>query len=442
MKLSWGEETVEILLLVKIKLILFVLSILSIAYFAGAEIALTSTNALTFSALKNKHPRNKRWILLWEEHPNEILASILIGTNLSMVGAAVVGSSIALDLSAPGGLKLSYEVIAFIASIVVITITLFFGELIPKIASRYFPERVSLLVLPILGPMNRVVYPISRFLIRISEKLIWLFDRKKSHETPFIRPEELKVLLLNDETLPLSNPARNIISNIIDFRQTRISKIMVPRTEIQAVDLNQSAENVIEQIIEKGFSRIPVYRGSIDNIVGIIYSKDVILAWRDGTLFLLEDLLRPVYFVPSSAKIDHVLREFKKGHQHMAIVVDEFGSTVGLATIEDIVEEIVGEIWDESDDVRAKGIFSMPDNSYLIKATETLSKVNRELKLSLPSQEFATMSGWVLDLFGKIPHPGEKVIWGELEVEIIDADKRKVREIQIKKIENKNSKII
>ena len=431
----------EILLLVKSKLILFILSIISIAFFAGAEIALTSMNSLTFSVLKDKYPRSKRWILLWEEHPNEILASILIGTNLSMVGTAVLGSSIALDLSTCVVLKMSYEVIALITSIAVIAITLLFGELIPKITSRYFPERVSLLVLPILGPMSHVVYPISRFLIRVSEKLIWLFDRKKSHETPFIRPEELKVLLLNDETLPLSKPARNIISNIIDFRQTRISKIMVPRTEIQTVNLNQSAENVIEQIIEKGFSRIPVYRDSVDNIVGIIYSKDVILAWRDGTLFLLEDLLRPVYFVPSSAKIDHVLREFKKGHQHMAVVVDEFGSTVGLATIEDIVEEIVGEIWDESDDVHAKGIFSMPDNTYLIKATETLTNVNHELKLSLPSQEFATVSGWVLDLFGKIPHPGEKATWGELEVEIIDADKRKVQKIQIKKIDNKSTKI-
>jgi putative hemolysin len=238
---------------------------------------------------------------------------------------------------------------------------------------------------------------------------------------------------LSDETLPLSTPARKMMKNIIDFAKRRISHVMIPRERIQAVDLNQEPQKIIEQIIEKEYSRVPVYRGNLDNIVGIIYSKDLTLAWRSESLFLIEDLIRPAYFVPDSARVDQVLREFKTGHQHLALVVDEFGSIIGLATLEDLVEEIVGEIWDEYD-IQEKTIFPLPDGSYLLRAGESLMRVNEELGLNLPSSEFSTVSGWVLDLFGRIPKMGDRVHWGNLETEVVDADKKKVLRVKIRKL--------
>jgi CBS domain containing-hemolysin-like protein len=207
---------------------------------------------------------------------------------------------------------------------------------------------------------------------------------------------------------------------------------MVPRTEIHAVNLDQDPKLVVQQIIEKEYSRVPVYRGNLDNVVGIIYSRDLALAWRGGSLFLIDDLVRPAYFVPESARVDRVLREFKTGHHHMALVVDEFGSTIGLATIEDLVEEIVGEIWDEYD-IQEKTIMPLPDGATLVRAAESLAKVNDELKLNLPAGDFATVSGWVLDLFGRIPKSGETVTWGDLTIEIVDADKKKIQRVKIKK---------
>jgi CBS domain containing-hemolysin-like protein len=209
---------------------------------------------------------------------------------------------------------------------------------------------------------------------------------------------------------------------------------MVPKASMHAVNLDQPPATVIEQIIEKQYSRVPVYRGNIDNIVGIIYSRDLALAWRGGSLFLLEDLIRPAYFVPNTARVDQVLREFKNGHHHLAIVVDEFGSTVGEATIEDIVEEIVGDIWDEYD-IQEKTIIPQPDGSTLIRAGESLDAVNDQLKLNLPAQDFATVSGWVLDMFGRIPRQGESMRWGNIEIEIVDADKKKIMRVKIRKIE-------
>jgi CBS domain containing-hemolysin-like protein len=156
------------------------------------------------------------------------------------------------------------------------------------------------------------------------------------------------------------------------------------------------------------------------------------LALRRESLVLIEDLIRPAYFVPESARIDKVLREFKSGHQHMAIVVDEYGQTVGLATIEDLVEEIVGEIWDEYD-MQEKTIFPLPDGFYILRAGESLDKVNDELKLNLPANEFNTVSGWVLDLFGRIPRKDETVFWGDVEVVVVDASKKRVIKVKVRK---------
>jgi putative hemolysin len=199
------------------------------------------------------------------------------------------------------------------------------------------------------------------------------------------------------------------------------------------VNLDQPTEKIIEQMIEKEYSRVPVFRGNLDNIVGIIYSKDLALAWRGGALFVIDDLVRPAYFVPGSARVDKVLREFKAGHQHMAIVVDEFGSTIGLATIEDLVEEIVGEIWDEYD-IQESAIFPLPGGGWMIKASESLKKINDELALGLPMNDFDTLNGWALDLFGKIPVAGESLRWGTLEVTVDDADKKKILRLKIKKL--------
>jgi putative hemolysin len=201
---------------------------------------------------------------------------------------------------------------------------------------------------------------------------------------------------------------------------------------MQAVNIEQPPELVISQIIEKGYSRVPVYKGNLDNIVGIIFSRDLALALRGGALFLIDDLIRPAYFVPETALVDHILRDFKAGHYHMALVVDEFGATIGLATIEDLVEEIVGEIWDEYD-IQAKTIFPMPDGAWMVKATESMVKVDHDLKLGLPANEFNTVNGWVLDLFGRIPKAGEKAYCNLIEVEVIEADKRKVVRVKLKK---------
>jgi CBS domain containing-hemolysin-like protein len=419
------------MIVIGIKIILYLLFMLMLAFFAGTETALTSLSTVSLSTLKSAFPRRKKHFTYWEDKPNEILATLLVGTNLALVATGVVSTSLAIDIAVRFVVRQPLTLV--VVTVVSILGTLILGDIIPKIFSRYRAENVAVFGLPFLVRLAKILSSFNRFLLRICERILGMFGQRATKEKPFMQPDELKVLLLSDETLPLSSPARTMMKNIIDFGKTRISHVMIPRERIQAVNLDQEPQKIIEQIIEKEYSRVPVYRENLDNIVGIIYSKDLALAWRGESLFLIDDLIRPAYFVPDSARIDQVLREFKRGHQHLALVVDEFGSVIGLATIEDLMEEIVGEIWDEYD-IQETTILPSPDGGFLVRAGEPLAKLSGELGINLPISDFSTVSGWVLDLFGRIPKIGDVIRWGNLEIEIVDADKKRVLRIKIIKL--------
>ncbi|MGA2090672.1 MAG: hemolysin family protein [Endomicrobiales bacterium] len=414
------------------KVLMFFIFLVLIAVFAGMETALTSLSTISLRRIREANPRLAGYFAYWQEHPNEYIATMMVVTNLAMIGATVAVTASLLDAITlfhwPRLITLSVGPLAAVGVILLL------GEIIPKISGRYASERVAVKGIVIIAKSNQYLGRVNTVLVAIAERIIALLGQRSSREPAFLRPDELKFLLSSEQTLPLPKSTRQLMRNILGFSKTRISHVMVPKASMHAVNLDQPPATVIEQIIEKQYSRVPVYRGNIDNIVGIIYSRDLALAWRGGSLFLLEDLIRPAYFVPNTARVDQVLREFKNGHHHLAIVVDEFGSTVGEATIEDIVEEIVGDIWDEYD-IQEKTIIPQPDGSTLIRAGESLDAVNDQLKLNLPAQDFATVSGWVLDMFGRIPRQGESMRWGNIEIEIVDADKKKIMRVKIRKIE-------
>jgi putative hemolysin len=414
-----------------VKISLFFLFLIIFAAFDCLEIALTSLSPVSLRRIREEHPCLAGKFLYWQEHPNEYIATIMVMANLAMIGATVAVTAALLDtIGLFGWPRVMTLTAGSVGSVLGI---LLLGEIIPKFIGRYASERVAVKGIRMVAICNRWLGGVNRLLVKIAEQIISLAGQQSSKEPVFLRPEELKFLLSSEQTLPVPKSTRLLMKNILGFSKTRISHVMVPKASMHAVDLDQPPAAVIEQIIEKQYSRVPVYRGNIDNIVGIIYSRDLTLAWRGGSLFLIEDLIRPAYFVPTTARVDQVLREFKNGHHHLAIVVDEFGSTVGEATIEDIVEEIVGEIWDEYD-IQEKTIITQPDGAFMVRAGESLEAVNDQLKLNLPSHDFSTVSGWVLDMFGRIPRLGETVRWGDIEIEIADADKKKIIRVKIRKI--------
>jgi CBS domain containing-hemolysin-like protein len=268
-----------------------------------------------------------------------------------------------------------------------------------------------------------------KFLSGISNKIIMLF--KKPNENLNVNADEIDFLLSNETTSPLPSDSRKLVNNIMDFAESKISQVMAALAEIFAVDIALPKKEIINRIIESGYSRVPVYKDNINNIIGIIYAKDLAIAWRNSNVISLEDLIRPAYYVPENANISDMLKEFKTGNRHIAIVVDEFGSTVGIASIEDLLEELVGEVFDEYD-LKDNAILPNGEGAYLIQAYESISDVNDTLNIRIPEGNYSTVNGWVLELFGRIPRTGEKVSWQNYSIEIQDADSKKVNRITLR----------
>lgn len=420
------------MMIIIFKTILFIFLLAMLGFFNGSETAITSLSGAYLRRAKEKQVRNFSYITFWETHSDEIMTTMMIGMNLSLVGMGVVVASMAVDVMELYDIE--GRALSIIFPAVSIMLALIFGNIFPKTFARYNSEKVGLAVLPAVVKISKALRVFNRLLSGISNRILKILFKKK--ETQSVKADEIDFLLSNENTSPLPDDSREMVSNIMDFADRRISQVMVPRSEIFAVNLEDGKDKIIKQIIDTEFSRVPVYKGSLNDIVGIIYSKDIAVAWRSSDIIIVEDLIRPVHYVPENAKVSKMLKEFKTGHHHIAIVVDEFGSTIGIASIEDLIEEIVGEVWDEYDesDMNEKTVVNLRDGSYLVQASESIANLNDELDLDIPEDDYSTVNGWVLEIFGSIPKNGEKARWKNFEIEIQDADQKQINRIILRQI--------
>jgi putative hemolysin len=416
------------ILLITIKIILFIFFLCTLGFFNAAETAITSMSSTSLRSIKEKCKKYFNRIVSWETNTQEIMTTMIIGMNLSLVGMGVILSSIEEDIV--HYYNIESKILSVYLPIISIVFVLFLGNIFPKTIARYNSKKIGLLVLPVIIKFSYVFRAIINFLLGISNKIVKVLIKGK--ETQHIKAHEIDFLLSNENTSPLSEDSREIVGNIMGFSENKISQVMIPISEVFAIDIGLPKEEIISRIIENRYSRVPVYKENINNIIGVMYAKDLAVVWRNSKVIVLEDLIRPACFVPENAKISRILKEFKTGYHHIAIVVDEFGSTIGIASMEDLVEEIVGEVWDEYD-IREKTILKIAHNKYMIQAYESISVLNDELKMNIPIGDYTTVNGWVLDLFGKIPQVGERIYWNSYKMEINDADLKKVNRIVLQK---------
>jgi len=412
-----------------VKFIIFLFFMFCAAFFSAAETSITSLTNSSIRRIKEKYNKLYKYILCWEEHPEDVITTMIVWMNLSVVAIGVSTTSLGIDVI--NLFNLDKGMWIGVIPVISIIITLVFTNLLPKTFGRYKADKVAIKALPIVVKFTSITKYVNNFLVSISNFILHVFGRHKQQEPKTMQPDEVEFLLSNENISPLSMTSRNIINRIIEFRKTKITQVMISKSEVLAVNIEQPREKLMQEIIATQFSRIPVYRGDIDNIIGIVTAKDIAMAWRNGEVLAIEDLVRPVYYVPETAYIKQILLEFKKGKQHMAIVVDEFGSTIGLVTMEDLLEEIVGEVWDEYD-VKDENIKKLTDGKYLINACESIADVNDELKLTIPENNFSTINGWVLEHFGYIPRKYEKFSWNNIEVEIESVEAKRVKRIILK----------
>jgi CBS domain containing-hemolysin-like protein len=371
------------------------------------------------------------------EHPSRFLAVILILNNLVNIAAASLATMLVVQYFRYLGFALSTGYVAGVSTGIVTFLVLVYGEITPKTYAAQNAEKVALLVAKPVSLLVTILFPIARVFIFIANFFTRLLGGKIMREGPFLTEEEMKTMVtVGEEEGVIEEEEKEMIHSIFEFGDTIVKEVMVPRMDMICVENTASAKDILEIVTKEGFSRIPVFEESVDNIVGIVYAKDLLTLDKENKEKMsvsVKKLMRPAYYIPETKKVNELLRELQKKRQHMAIVVDEYGGTAGLVTIEDLLEEIVGEIFDEYD-LEEVLIEEIDENNVRVDARVNLDKINEFLELSLPEEyEYETIGGFVYNLVGKIPTAGEKVEYKNLVFTVEKLVGRRISKILITK---------
>lgn len=413
------------------------------AFFAASEMAIVSVRQARLKPLIDEGNKSAMLVSKFLEEPSKLLSTIQIGITFagflaSAIGAQSLSSSLAVFLK-----NLNIPIVsasaAVIATITVTAIIGFFtivlGELVPKRLALEKSEKIALAVAKPIRILFKIVSPAVRMLAFMTNLVAKLLGGSNDFDNSQITEEEIRMMInVGEEKGIFQETETNMINSIFEFDNTDAKEVMTPRTHIIAVNIDATVDEILEIVIEENFSRIPVYENSIDNVVGLLYVKDLFALIRKSTEWeiSLKDLIRPAYFVPEYKKIDELFKEMQKSKTHIAIVIDEYGGTAGLITIEDLLEEIVGNIFDEYDDVVLE-YEQIDEDTYLVDGLLGISDINDIMHLDLPEEEFDTISGMILSLSGKMPEVGEEVEYEDVSFRIEEVDDKRISKIKIRK---------
>ncbi len=398
-----------------------VILVMCSAYFSATETAFTSLNTIRMKTwAENGDKRAARALAVGEDY-DKLLSSILIGNNIVNITATTISTLLFTKIFVTYG--------ATISTVVITIVVLIFGEISPKSVAKEFPERFAMFSAPILRVIILVLTPLN-FLFSMWKKLLSKIFKPSGDDG--ITEEELMGIVDQAESEGgLDAHEGDLIRASIEFNDLDVSDILTPRVDLVAVDEESTMQEVGALFVENGYSRLPIYHETIDNIIGVIHQKDFYKARVRG-----EDRLAmiksPVVYTTPNTKIFKLLRILQMNKVHMAVVVDEYGGTEGIVTLEDILEELVGEIWDEHDEV-TEFLRKQPDGSYNIDCTTDLDDMYDLFEIK-GECEASTVSGWVLEQIDRIPKQGDHFIAEGLEVTVTAVDNRRVMEINVKPV--------
>jgi len=398
--------------------VLIVLLLLS-GFFSSAETALFSISKAKAVHLAKQKGATNKLIKKMKDDPHRLLSTILIGNNIVNVGAAALATAIMIRLIPGYAVGVATGIMTFLI--------LIFGEIFPKsIATRN-----NILIAKL------VIFPVYWFSILFTPAIIFLnFIPKvtgKIHRKPQVTEAELMTFVeVVEEEGEIKEEERKFIHNIFEFDDTNACEIMTPRADMFVIDINEELR--LEEIVKSGFTRIPVIEGDIDHVVGILNLKDLLLHQATSqTGVEVRQIMREPYFVPENKKLDNLLQQFKKRKQHMAIVIDEHGGVSGLITLEDALEEIVGEIVDETDQFEPR-IIKLKNDEWRVLGKTEINEVNSEIAMEIPeSKEYDTFSGYVLDQIGRIPREQEEIALGNFLVTVNEKEGNRIREYIVRR---------
>jgi putative hemolysin len=405
-------------------IILFIFLCLS-AFFSSAETAFISLSDIRIQHLIDQERRGIRRVKKLKDNNQRLLITVLIGNNLVNISASSIATSMAIQVFHSNAIGIAVGIMTILI--------LIFGEIVPKNIAMAKNEPLAIFSAPILQVLQYVLYPVILILELITILLSKPFENEQSD--PIITEEEIKsVVSLGEEVGEVQEDERIMIHNIFRFSDLRADEIMIDRTHTFSIDSETEIEKAAADVVSKGYSRIPVYKEKPDNIVGILYAKDMLAAILSGHhKEKVKEFIRPAMFIPESMLLDDLLTEFRKEKVHIALVTDEHGGISGLITIEDLLEEIVGEIYDETDNEEIM-IRKVDDNKSLVRGETEIEEVNRELQLNLSEKEdYETISGFILSKLRFIPAVGDELKTPGAVIRVTKADAQRIIEVEIEK---------
>lgn len=405
------------------------------AFFVAAEFAIVKVRA---SQIQVKGRAGNRFAQTTQHiigHLDIYLSATQLGITIASLALGWIGESVVAEIFKTlfHALNITLSPTAIhqlslpTAFLTITALHIVLGELAPKSIAIRHAETTALAVALPLRAFYFVFQPLIWVLNSLAVGLLKLAGITPATHQDLYSTDELRLILdQGRESGALQSAEHELITNVFEFSTRLVKQIMVPRTQMVALNIATPGERVIDFFIEEGFSRVPVYQGTIDNIIGIVHAKDFIALMHNPSLIIVQDLIRPAFFVPETTPIQQLLRDMQRRHTHMAIVVDEFGGTAGLITLEDIIEELVGEIQDEHDDEKAL-VEQTGETEYRVRAAAAISDVNEHLPRPLPeSEQYDTVAGLMNYLFGRIPDLQEQVAFAGYECTILQKTKRNV----------------
>ncbi len=423
-------------------LIFILLLVFANGFFVAAEFAIVKVRSTQIAQKVKKGHKRATLAKHIIEHLDAYLSATQLGITLTSLGLGWVGEPLLADMvhGPLTGLGIVNEgtihAISFGISFGILTfLHIILGELAPKSLAIQYPEATSLIIAFPLQLFYLVFKPVIVLLNGAANFILRLLGISPSSTTELLHTaEELQMIVTEGaKTGVLNKTEQELISSIFEFSTTTAKEIMVPRTDMIAIEVSTPREKLIRIFTEEGYSRMPVYKESIDNIIGIIYTKDLISLLEHRDLIVLHDIIRPAYFVPDAIKISQLMRELQEQKIHMAIVVDEFGGTQGIITMEDILEEIVGEIHDEYDEV-LKDVEQSADGSALVNARISIHNFNEKFDVEIPEDpEYETLNGFLYKITGSIPELYEEIQYGPLQFKVMKKSHRRIRQVRVRK---------
>ncbi len=413
-----------------------------VGFFSASEVAVLSTRKSRIQELVDGGNRKAAIILGFQKEPEQFLATIHIGIIFSLILASGIGGVVGFQHIVPAfeasevrwvseaSNWLSLGVIVLVIGSLVVV----FGELVPKSLALRFAEPLSLRVAPAMLMFAKFFRYPAKMLTFASNLFLLPFKDSTTFTESRMSEEEFKLMLEEGtKTGVIDKTEHDLIASIFEFTDTTAKEVMIPRPDVVAVNIDAPRETIIRIVLEEGYSRMPVYRDSIDNIIGVIYTKDLLGLLEHRNVIIMQDIIRPAFFVPETKKISQLMRELQNRKLHLAVVIDEFGGTEGIITMEDIIEEIVGEIHDEYDE-EVKDVEQGTDGSFLVNARISIKAFNDRFSVEVPlADEYETMGGYLHKLTGRIPVLNEEILHDNLSFTIVKKSQRRIRLVKFRK---------